>query len=142
MFCGFLIFIKAFRKGKMRTKDILKFFNLFPLGIKGFVFQVFYGLFLFAVVKLFNLSLGSMLFGFVFAHVYIGLFFYSIFLIFKTKHKKQGVMLMFVKWLLLLFVLIAISLFLDGYSFLLGLSALLSFLLCYVLENSKKILAK
>lgn len=83
-----------------------------------------------------------MLFGFVFAHVYIGLFFYSIFLIFKTKHKKQGVMLMFVKWLLLLFVLIAISLFLDGYSFLLGLSALLSFLLCYVLENSKKILAK
>ncbi|MCZ0932228.1 MAG: hypothetical protein OXJ52_03635 [Oligoflexia bacterium] len=94
---------------------------------------------LFGLVFLFGLNKGSFLIGFVFSYLYIGLFFYSIKLIFVQKRRALGILLLFSKWLLLLFALVLVAWLLDGKSFLLGLSQLLVFLLSYVLEYKKVI---
>lgn len=48
---------------------------------------------------------------------------------------------MFLKWLMLILVLILVSWFLEDLAFLMGLSGLLSFLFLYVFENLKKVKA-
>ena len=110
----------------------------FPLGIKGFVVQTAYGLLLLGLAFVFQLRFFSLLAGFVFSHVYMFLFFYSLALIFMQQRKKLGLILMFVKWLLLFFVLLVVAVFLDGLSFLIGLSAILPFLMLFILKNIKE----
>ena len=116
---------------------VFKFLQELPLRIRSFVFQAVYALFLFSLVSFFGFSKTAFITGFLFSQVYMLLFFISAALIFKQKKKKLGMILMFIKWLLLLFVLIFVSWFLEGKSFLIGLSGVLSFLLCYVFENLK-----
>ena len=117
---------------------VFKFLQKFPLSVKSLIFQVIYGLVLFALVSFFGWSRTAFLVGFLFSQIYITLFFYSAFLLFKKKKQKLGMILMFIKWLLLFFILLIVSCCLEGKAFLIGFSALLSFLLCYILENIKK----
>lgn len=114
---------------------VFKFLQTFPLGIKGLLFQLAYALVLFTLVSFLNWSRTAFLTGFLFSQVYLLFFFYSAFLLFQEGKRKWGLFLMFLKWLLLLLVLITVSWFLEGKSFLLGLTGLLSFSLCYVFEN-------
>ena len=117
---------------------VSKFLQTSPLGIKSLFFQLFFALILFAFVFFLRWNQIAFLTGFLFSQIYMFLFFYSAFLIFQKKRRKLGLILMFLKWFFLLFVLITVSLFLEGRSFLLGLTGLLSFLLCYVFENLKR----
>ena len=117
---------------------VFKFLQTFPLGIKGLFFQLIYAIVLFTLVSFLNWSQTAFLIGFFFSQLYMFFFFFSVFLLFQESKRNLGLFLMFLKWLLLLLVLIAVSWFLEGKSFLLGLSGLLSFLLCYVFENLKK----
>ena len=117
---------------------VFKFLQTFPLGIKSLLFQFVYALILFALVSFLEWSRAAFLAGFLFSQVYMLFFFYSVFFLFQGTKIFLGLFLMFFKWLLLFLVLIAVSWFLESKSFLLGLSGLLSFLLCYVFENLKR----
>ncbi len=118
---------------------VYKFLQTFPLSVKSLAFQLFYGLVLFVLVSFLGLSRLAFLAGFLFAHVYMLMFFYSAILFFKQKRPALGMILMLGKWILLLSVLLFVSWFLDSKAFLIGLSSLLSLLICYVFENMKKI---
>ena len=114
---------------------VFKFLQIFPLGAKGLLFQFGYALVLYALVSFLHWSRAAFLSGFLFSQIYMLFFFYSAFLLFQEGKRKWGLLLMFFKWFLLLLALIAVSWFLDGKSFLLGVSGLLSFLLCYAFES-------
>jgi len=116
---------------------VFKFLQALPLGAKGLLFQLAYALVLFALVSFLNWSQTAFLTGFLFSQIYMFFFFYSAFLLFQEGKRKWGLLLMFLKWVLLLLVLIIVSWFLEGKSFFLGLTGLLSFLLCCVFENLK-----
>ena len=118
---------------------VFKFLQEIPLGLKSLVFQAVYGFVLFALVSYFGFSWPAFLFGFFFSHIYMLLFFYSASLLFHRKKRNKGIILLFVKWFFLFIVLLFVSRFLDGSSFLIGLSAFLSLLLCYVLASLKKL---
>ena len=62
----------------------------------------------------------SFLLGIAFSYIYSGLFFYSIQFLFIKEKKSLGFLLLFSKWIFLLAVLIALSQYFSGASFLLG----------------------
>ena len=117
---------------------VFKILQNFPLGIKGLVFQILYASVLFVLISVLDWSRLAFLTGFLFSQIYMILFFSSVSLLFHKKERKLGLILMFVKWLFLLCVFAFASWFLDGKSFLIGLSGLLSFILSFVLEHLKK----
>lgn len=110
----------------------------FPLGVKSLWIQIFYGLILFALVIFFQFNWLAFLSGWIFANIYMLIFIYSVFLIFQQKRLKLGSALLGLKWFLLLGTFILASWLWDGKSFLIGLSAILPFLICYILENRQK----
>lgn len=117
---------------------VFKFLQNFPLGIKSFFFQAFYALFLFGFIRFFNWNQMAFFAGFLFSQIYMLFFFFSSFLLLDKKRQKLGGFLMLVKWLVLFFVLLAVSWFLEAKAFLVGLSGLFSFLFCYVFEMKKE----
>lgn len=117
---------------------VLQFLQKFPLGIRGLGLQMAYGLFLYGLVLLFKMNPWGFFAGFLFAHVYLFLFFYSVWLIFQKKSRVMGFLLMIFKWFLLILILLALSWLLEGTAFLLGLSAILSLLFLYALESFTK----
>ena len=118
---------------------LFKFLQEFPLGIKALLFQASYSFLLFLLVLFLDYPKNSFFVALVFAHIYIILFYYFSKFLLKQKKQKLAFALMFIKWLLLVFVLIAVSSALDGKSFLIGLSTMLSFVFCFVFESFKKI---
>ena len=116
---------------------VFKIFQKLPLSPISFILQLSYMAFLSALVFVLELNKISFFAGLVFSYLYMGLFFYSIKLIFIQKKRAFGIFLLFSKWLLLLFVLILTAWFLDGKSFLLALTVLLVSLLCFILEKVK-----
>ena len=115
---------------------VFKFLQKFPLSIKSLLFEVLYALILSLFISFFNLSQPAFWMGWLLGHLYVALFFYSAFLLFKRK--KSALFFLGLKWLLLLLVLVSVLIFFEGQSFLIGLSGILSFLLCYVLESVNK----
>ena len=105
----------------------------------SFFIQIVYLALLFALLFLLKLNKLSFLAGLFFSYLYMGLFFYSIKLIFTKKNKALGVFLMFFKWLLLLLALFLVAWYLEAKSFLLGLSAILVLIFSYVLQSFKQI---
>ena len=97
---------------------VFKIFQELPLTRVSLFLQLAYAFFSLALVFFLELSKTAFLAGFVFSYLYMGIFFYSIKLIFIQKKKILGV---------------------DGKSFLLGLVAILVFLLSYALEQMKKL---
>lgn len=110
----------------------------FPLGINSLVFQICFVFFLFTIVSFLGWSKISFFAGLSFAYIYTVLFFYSIKLMFLHGQRRKGAILLGVKWLLLFLALMTMNLFMDGRSFLIGLSYVISFWFCYVLETFKK----
>lgn len=117
---------------------VFKFLQGFPLGIKSLIFQAVYGLVLLALISIFGLSKTAFLAGFLFSNIYIFLFFYSTSFLLKKDKRRLGMILFFVKWFLLICVLVLVSWFIEGKAFLIGLSGILSFLLLYIFENLRK----
>ena len=114
---------------------VYKVFQKISLERNSLFLQVGYAFLLYALVLLFDLNKTSFLVGFVFSYFYMGLFFYSIRLIFSQKRRLAGFLLLFSKWLFLLLALILVAWFLDGKAFLVGLSGVFVFLLSYVLKQ-------
>lgn len=109
-----------------------------PIGAKSFLFQIYFGLLLFALVSFLGWSKISFVAGFLFSYLYMILFFYSAKLLFEHGKRKLGLTLMGVKWILLLLTLLGVGFLLQGKSFLMGLSAAPSFWLFYAFESFKK----
>ena len=104
----------------------------------SFVFQALYVFLLCILVFVFELSKLSFFTALVFSYLYVGLFFYSLKLIFVRKRRALAFLLLFGKWIFLLLALILVAWYLDGKSFLLGLSSLFSFLFSYIFEQIKR----
>lgn len=119
----------------------LKPFSFLPLSQKSFVLQILFGFFLMFLVFFYKLDKLSFLFAFFFANFYMILFFFLGKSLFSERRKKLWTLPLFlVKVLILLLVLLALNfLIIDEVSFLLGLSAVFSFITLYILENRKGI---
>ena len=117
---------------------VSKILQKLPVSRKGLLLHLLYVLILLSLLFVLKLDKLSFVIGFVFSYLYAALFFYSIKLIFTQKRKSLGLLLLFSKWLLLLVALILVAWYLDGNSFLLGLSAILAILLSYILDQLKK----
>ena len=117
---------------------VFKILQIFPLKIKGLIFQIFYAGFLFFLASVFNGNKLSLLIGFLFSQVYMLFFFQTASLILDPKRRTRGILFLFIKWILLACMLFYVSRFLEGKSFLIGLTGIFSFLLCYVYEHLNK----
>ena len=107
------------------------------LSLKTLFLQIAYAFFLLGWVFILDLNKISFFAGLFFSYLYMGLFFFSLHLIFIQKRKILGLLILFSKWFFLLFALILVAWFLEGKAFLLGLSSFIVALLAYILEQFK-----
>ena len=85
---------------------------------------------------------GSFLLGATFSYIYAGLFFYSIQFIFIKEKRSLGFLLLSSKWIFLLAVLIVLSQYFSGGSFLLGTGMIPAILLACYASKGKAALVK